>query len=78
MKEQAFVQTANVKRAMTEIKRLLNRPRHEMVGLGMIYGEPGLGNPDWPSRSAIARASSTSGWRPATQQRALPKSFGWG
>lgn len=43
MKEQAFVQTANVKRAMTEIKRLLNRPRHEMVGLGMIYGEPGLG-----------------------------------
>jgi DNA transposition AAA+ family ATPase len=43
MKEQVFIQTANVKRAMAEIKRLLNRPRHDMVGLGMIYGEPGLG-----------------------------------
>lgn len=43
MKQQVFVETANVKRAMEEIKKLLNRPRHEMVGLGMLYGEPGLG-----------------------------------
>lgn len=43
MKEQVFVKTANVQRAMAEITKLLNRPKHEMVGLGMIYGEPGLG-----------------------------------
>lgn len=43
MKQQVFVNTANVKRAMAEINKLLSRPKHEMVGLGMIYGEPGLG-----------------------------------
>lgn len=43
MKQQVFVNTANASRALAEIKKLLNRPKHEMVGLGMIYGEPGLG-----------------------------------
>jgi hypothetical protein len=43
MKEHVFVQTENVKRATAEIAKLLARPRHEMVGLGMIYGDPGLG-----------------------------------
>lgn len=43
MKEQVFITTNNVKRAMAEIKKLLARPKHEMVGLGMIYGDPGLG-----------------------------------
>lgn len=43
MKEQVFVETENVKRARAEIAKLLNRPKNEMVGLGMIYGEPGLG-----------------------------------
>lgn len=43
MKEQVFVKTANTQEAMSAITKLLNRPKHEMVGLGMIYGEPGLG-----------------------------------
>jgi len=43
MKQQVFVATTNVKRAQAEIGKLLNRPKHEMVGLGMIYGEPGFG-----------------------------------
>jgi len=43
MKEQVYVSTANVKKAMAEITKLLNRPKNDMVGLGMIYGEPGLG-----------------------------------
>ena len=43
MKQQVFVQTTNVKLAMVEIQKLLNRPKMEMVGLGMIYGDPGLG-----------------------------------
>jgi len=43
MKEHVFVQTENVKRATAEIAKLLARPKHEMVGLGMIYGDPGLG-----------------------------------
>jgi len=43
MKEHVFVQTENVKRATAEIAKLLARPRSEMVGLGMIYGDPGLG-----------------------------------
>lgn len=43
MKEHVFVQTENVKRATAELAKLLARPRSEMVGLGMIYGDPGLG-----------------------------------
>ena len=43
MKEHVFVETENVKRAKAEIAKLLARPKHEMVGLGMIYGDPGLG-----------------------------------
>jgi hypothetical protein len=43
MKEQVFVKTGNVNRALTEIQKLLKRPKREMVGLGMIYGDPGLG-----------------------------------
>ncbi|MDD3535388.1 MAG: ATP-binding protein [Candidatus Cloacimonetes bacterium] len=43
MKEHVFVETQNVKRAKAEIAKLLARPKHEMVGLGMIYGDPGLG-----------------------------------
>jgi hypothetical protein len=34
MKEQVFVKTGNVARAMDEIRKLLSRPKREMVGLG--------------------------------------------
>lgn len=43
MKEQVFINTVNVTKALAEINKLLNRPKHDMVGLGMIYGDPGLG-----------------------------------
>ncbi|MDD4310357.1 MAG: ATP-binding protein [Candidatus Cloacimonetes bacterium] len=43
MKEQVFVKTANVDNATKAIMKLLARPINEMVGLGMIYGDPGLG-----------------------------------
>lgn len=43
MKQQVFVKTANVNKALADINKLINRPEHEMVGLGIILGDPGLG-----------------------------------
>lgn len=43
MKQQAFVMTANNRAAEQAIKALLNRPRFELVGLGLIHGDRGLG-----------------------------------
>ena len=43
MREQHLCHTKNVKKANNFIDLLINRPKFEMVGLGMIYGEPGVG-----------------------------------
>ena len=43
MQENILVETENFRRARAMIEHLENRPKSEMVGLGLIYGPPGLG-----------------------------------
>jgi len=43
MKEETYVKTSNVLAAEQAISKLLARPRLELVGLGLIHGDRGLG-----------------------------------
>lgn len=52
MKE-LLVQTENVKAAQKALSYLLRRPKSEMVGLGLIYGAPGLGKSRFALRTAF-------------------------
>ena len=45
--------TKNVVNGQKMIEYLLNRPKTEMVGLGMIYGQPGLGKSRFAKQQAI-------------------------
>jgi len=53
MKEYGLARINNVQRASELIEYLKNRPKTEMVGLGLIYGEPGLGKSRFARLSAI-------------------------
>lgn len=55
MKQGKLVRIANVVEADECISFLLNRPKLEMVGLGLIYGRPGLGKTTYASRVAFTR-----------------------
>ena len=55
MKPNKLVQIKNVVRADACIQFLMNRPKTEMVGLGLIYGKPGLGKTTYASRIAYMR-----------------------
>ena len=55
MKQGKLVKITNVIKADETISFLLNRPKLEMVGLGLIYGRPGLGKTTYASRIAFAR-----------------------
>jgi replication-associated recombination protein RarA len=55
MKQGKLVRIANVVEADECISFLLNRPKLEMVGLGLIYGRPGLGKTTFASRVAFTR-----------------------
>lgn len=55
MKEYALVKTQNVKEAERLIRYLHERPITEMVGLGLIYGPPGLGKSRFARQTAIQR-----------------------
>ncbi len=55
MKPNKLVQIKNVIRADACIQFLMNRPKTEMVSLGMIYGKPGLGKTTYASRIAFMR-----------------------
>lgn len=55
MKPNKLVQIKNVIRADACIQFLMNRPKTEMVGLGLIYGKPGLGKTTYASRIAFMR-----------------------
>jgi replication-associated recombination protein RarA len=55
MKQGNLVRITNVVEADECINFLLNRPKLEMVGLGLIYGRPGLGKTTYASRIAYSR-----------------------
>ena len=52
MKERVLAETANVKGAKKCIAYLQDRPKTEMVGLGLLYGAPGLGKTRFAKRLA--------------------------
>ncbi|MCD4819855.1 MAG: TniB family NTP-binding protein [Candidatus Cloacimonetes bacterium] len=53
MKEYALAKTQNVQKANELLEYLQKRPKTEMVGLGLIYGEPGLGKSRFARQAAI-------------------------
>ena len=53
MKEYGLARINNVQRACELIEYLKNRPKTEMVGLGLLFGEPGLGKSRFARLSAI-------------------------
>jgi replication-associated recombination protein RarA len=50
-----LVKTQNVLEAENCVQYLLDRPKMEMVGLGLLYGKPGLGKTTYASRIAFSR-----------------------
>ena len=55
MKQGILVKTQNVIAADKCIEYLLKRPKLEMVGLGLLYGRPGLGKTTYTNRMAFSR-----------------------
>lgn len=55
MKEGKLARLSNVATADKCVDYLLNRPKLEMVGLGLIYGHPGLGKTTYAQRMAYSR-----------------------
>ncbi len=55
MKQNKLVPITNVTEADECIRFLINRPKTEMVGLGMLYGRPGLGKTTYAQRMAFQR-----------------------
>ena len=53
MKQGKLIQTRNVAAADACVAELKARPKLEMVGLGLIYGAPGLGKTTYAQRSAL-------------------------
>ena len=53
MKENRIANIENVKKSIQMIRYLRERPKTEMVGLGLIYGAPGLGKSRFARRFAI-------------------------
>jgi len=55
MKQGKLARTSNVINADKCVDYLLARPKLEMVGLGLIYGHPGLGKTTYAQRMAYSR-----------------------
>lgn len=55
MKQGKLARLSNVVEADRSIDYLLARPKLEMVGLGLIYGQPGLGKTTYAQRMAFSR-----------------------
>lgn len=55
MKQGKLITTANVVKADRAIEYLQHRPKLELVGLGLVYGKPGLGKSSWASRTAFSK-----------------------
>jgi replication-associated recombination protein RarA len=52
MKEGCLIETANVRECRKSIDTLRKRPKMDMVGLGLFYGETGLGKTTFANRIA--------------------------
>jgi len=48
-------QIKNVTKANTTLNYLGTRPRNEMVGLGLVYGAPGLGKTRWALNAGLTK-----------------------
>lgn len=55
MKQNKLVKISNVVEADQCIQYLMRRPKMEMVGLGLIYGRPGLGKTTYAQRIAFQK-----------------------
>jgi len=55
MKQGKLITTTNVVKADRAIEYLQRRPKLELVGLGLVYGKPGLGKSTWASRTAFSK-----------------------
>lgn len=55
MKQGKLITTTNVVKADRAIAYLQRRPKLELVGLGLVYGKPGLGKSTWASRTAFSK-----------------------
>jgi Cdc6-like AAA superfamily ATPase len=55
MKQGKLVKTHNVVEAENCIRYLHQRPKMEMVGLGLLYGKPGLGKTTYASQMAFSK-----------------------
>ena len=55
MKEHVLSQTENVKKGLKALEYLMNRPVGNMVGLGLIWGQPGLGKTHFAVRTCMER-----------------------
>jgi replication-associated recombination protein RarA len=53
MKQHKLAKTRNVVEADACISFLINRPKLEMVGLGLLYGRPGYGKTTYAQRMAL-------------------------
>lgn len=86
MKQGKLVNTRNVLEAENCVHTLQKRPKLEMVGLGLIYGAPGLGKTTYATRMAYANgyiyirleSTTTTKTFAANLFRRLNKHLGYG
>lgn len=75
MRLEKMSQIKNVKRAQQTLQTLLSRPRSEMVGLGLIYGAPGLGKTRFAKRTAFTQGYVYMQLEATMNQRAFLKAL---
>jgi replication-associated recombination protein RarA len=75
MKLEKMSAIENVTRAQNTLNILLTRPRSEMVGLGLIYGAPGLGKTRFAKRTAFTKGYVYMQLESTMNQRAFLKSL---
>jgi hypothetical protein len=73
MKQGKLITTANVVKADRAIEYLQRRPKLELVGLGLVYGKPGLGRAPGQAELPSARDTSIYGWNQPLLPRTLHK-----